>query len=728
MRRRRIVWGGLIGLVALGAAAWVVYGGGRHQSAGTPLGARRSIAPSPAPSDAPQILFGDLHVHTTFSTDAYMRSLPLLNGEGLHPPADACDYARFCSALDFFALTDHAEAMTPAHWRESKEAIRACNAAAGDARSPDLVAFMGFEWSQVGATPEAHWGHRNVIFRDTDEEHLPARPIGAPGLVGAAMQGFGGLSVPTLLSIPLRDFANRQAYADVVRFQREARAVKPCPDGVPERALPVECRETAASPKELFARLDDWGFDALVIPHGTTWGFYTPPGYSIEKSLAAEQQHDRQRLLEIYSGHGNSEEYRGYREVERAPDGALVCPAPTPSYEPCCHRAGELVRARCGDAPAAECERRVAEARRLYLEGGAAGRYTIPGTRAEDWGDCGQCRDCFQPAFSMRPRGSAQYALATGEARFGFIASSDNHSARPGTGYKELARTRLTDVAGARDEGWRRTLFGEDEIPAPTARPMTVDTLRSLPPFRVLDLERQASFFLTGGLVAVQARGRDRAAIWEALRSRRVYATSGEKILLSFDLENGPGGAAAPMGADIRLTTKETPRFAVRAFGAFTQRPGCGPSALPAERVARLCLGECDHPSDTRKAVTRVEVVRIIPRRSPSEPVDGLIEDPWRTLPCPAGDPNAGCAVRFEDPEAAARGRDVLYYVRAIEAPSPAVNGGGLRCEKRDASGACLRARPCFGDYRTPAGDDCAAPVEERAWSSPIFVSFGGAR
>src|SRR4029434_521855 len=34
-----------------------------------------------------QILFGDLHVHTTFSPDAFLRSLPMLAGEGVHPPA-----------------------------------------------------------------------------------------------------------------------------------------------------------------------------------------------------------------------------------------------------------------------------------------------------------------------------------------------------------------------------------------------------------------------------------------------------------------------------------------------------------------------------------------------------------------------------------------------------------------------------------------------------------------
>ena len=48
-----------------------------------------------------QILFGDTHVHSTYSTDAFLWSLKTFNGEGPHLMAEACDYARFCSAIDF---------------------------------------------------------------------------------------------------------------------------------------------------------------------------------------------------------------------------------------------------------------------------------------------------------------------------------------------------------------------------------------------------------------------------------------------------------------------------------------------------------------------------------------------------------------------------------------------------------------------------------------------------
>jgi hypothetical protein len=78
--------------------------------------------------------------------------------------------------------------------------------------------------------------------------------------------------------------------------------------------------------------------------------------------------------------------------------------------------------------------------------------------------------------------------------------------------------------------------------------------------------------------------------------------------------------------------------------------------------------------------------------------------------------------VHFEDPEFATASRDAVYYVRAMQAPTPAVNAANLRCEYDDA-GNCVKLNPCWGDYRIDDADDCLAPYEERAWSSPIFVN-----
>jgi len=432
------------------------------------------------------------------------------------------------------------------------------------------------------------------------------------------------------------------------------------------------------------------------------------------------------------SGHGNSEEYRPAQDASDAAVTAGVCPAPTPAGLPCCWRAGELARERCGDLSRADCDARVAETRRLALAAGSRAHQVLPDTRPEDWLDCDQCRDCFKPASFLRPRLTAQYGAAIGNFsaptpdgrplrfRFGFIASSDIHNARAGTGYKQIHRRGMTDQRGAPtpedDEDLRRYVLrpAESADGAPVAyRPSRFKEL--------FDKERNASFLYTGGLVAAHSVGRDRESVFQALERREVYGTSGSRILLWFDLLNGPDGPA-PMGSAVALAA--APRFTVRAAGAHMQQPGCpddAHQALGSERLDALCLGECHHPADERHAITAIEVVRILPQRRRGEPVEGLIEDPWRRFRCPASP--EGCVVTFEDSEYAGAARDAVYYVRALQSPTPAINGGGLRT-RFDDQGRAVSVEPCFGGHQTPADDDCLAPVRERAWSSPIYVDW----
>jgi hypothetical protein len=701
----------VVGLALVALAGWLAGSGrlGSHEEPGEVTRATRPVLPAQA-MDGHQILFGDLHVHTTFSADAFLFSLPLFGGEGAHPPADACDFARFCAALDFWSINDHAEALTPRHWRETIDSIRQCNTTAGDPQNPDVVAFLGWEWTQVGLTPETHYGHKNVVLAHTDDERIPTRPIAArlaptPGFLGRLG-----------LAATLRD---RRAL-ELARYQAERAELASCPEGIPVRELPEDCHESAATPAELFARLDELGHAALVIPHGTAWGWSAEPG-----SDWSYQEHqvdpERQRLIEVFSGHGNSEEYRAWRDVRFESDGSTRCPEPTQDYLPSCWRAGELVRERCEAAgeSAEECERRALEARTNHIAAGRACHRTVPGSRAEEWLDAGQCRDCYLPAFDLRPLLTVQSILARGDVqRMGFIASSDIHSGRPGTGYKEFGRKGvMTDALG------RVSPTGGGPLaPTPVARePRSVriegEAGGGFGRFELRDSERATSFLYTGGLVGVHADGRSREDVWQALVEKRVYGTSGDRILLWFELQNGGG---TPMGSSVTLA--EAPRFEVRAVGAFEQKPGCpeyAPRALSSERLERLCRGECYHPSDVRKRIERIEVVRIRPRIGAGEPLETLIEDPWFIFPC--ADTGDGCRVSFEDPEFEESGRDAVYYVRALQKPSPTVNGAQLRCVK-DETGACVRAAPCYGDWRTTDDEECLANAAERAWSSPIWV------
>ncbi len=679
------------------------------------------------------ILFGDFHVHTTYSADAYFMALPMLRGVGVHPIGEACDFARYCSQIDFWSISDHAESSTPKKWKDTIESIRQCEARAKGKSGPDLISFLGFEWSQVGGFPSDHYGHKNVIFKGLDDDEISLRPIGAAGRASAALRQDAS---PLPVTVPLLDFKHRQVYYDFRLFQQEIVQVPDCDPKVSSSKLPKNCYESAWTPKDLVERLDDQKLDYFLIPHGTTWGLYTPQTSSLDKQLKPEMRPEKQEIFEIYSGHGNSEEYRSWSSAywKDEKNRIVGCPKPSSNYMPACWQAGLIIKKRClknGNSEK-ECQKREAYARDQYVHIGVAGHMVVRGDNAEDWLNAGQCQDCFLPAFNYRPRSSAQYGLAISNFekkeptrfKWGFIGASDNHRARPGTGYKEHARYLNAEVFGARSKMWRNILRPKEEK-SDHAKSYSREEVLNDPRYQILlDWDKQASFWTTGGLAAVHATKRDREGIWDAFKKREIYGTSGPRILLWFDLLENENSKQKvyPMGSEVNF--KKVPTFKVKAIGAFKQNPGCpdhSVKGLSAERLKRLCLNECYNPSDERHKITRIEVVKIRPQIKKGENVSKLIEDPFKTIPCEGKE--EGCVVEFKDPDYLKGGRDSIYYVRAIQEKTLTVNGKNLRCEY-DKKGNCIRTRPCHGIYLSEKTDDCLAPVEHRAWSSPIYINY----
>ena len=372
-----------------------------------------------------------------------------------------------------------------------------------------------------------------------------------------------------------------------------------------------------------------------------------------------------------------------------------------------------------------ECDKRARAARQNYVSVNPFGLLTVPGSEPTEWLDSGQCLDCFLPAFNYRPQMSAQYALAirdftSGEPegyRFGFIGSSDNHQSRPGTGYKEVFRYLNSDSKYSSKNNSLSSLGPKKEPQLPSTKKIDLRKFKdqiSIP----IKVERISSFIYTGGLVAAHSKGRNRQALWDSMDSREVYATSGDRILLWFDLINHNSGVIQPMGSEVDL--ENNPIFRVKAIGAQIQKPGCdlNTNAKVSEVISKICKGECFNPSDLRKIITSIEIVRIRPQSYSGEPIDPLIEDPWKTFNCEPS--QEGCLVEFKDEQFLGSNREIVYYARAIQEPSQAINGNGFSCDK-DENGLCTAVNLC-GDEKGKEEGDCLGEIKERAWSSPIFV------
>jgi hypothetical protein len=647
-------------------------------------------------SNATTILFGDLHTHTNYSFDAYIFNTSLVKGNGIVTPADACDFARYCSALDFWSINDHAEGLTPKAWSDTVSAIQACNAQAGDPASPDMVSFLGWEWSNGSKdNVPSHYGHKNVIFRSEKKGEVPLRPI-------AAKEQNSFTKAPPIMIGILGLFEGFFDASDLGWYIEESKNTAICEKNLPSPELPLNCLEVASTPTDLFRKLDELGLDSLVIPHGLSWGNTNPLTGDFRNQLD-EHEEKYQKLLEIYSGHGSSEIFENFSRTETNEFGELACPPATENFTPCCQRAAEITRDRCTNKQSSECDTEVQTAVKKFLKHRPPrGRKLFKDTTLNDWQGCGQLQNSFQPSSMYVPRLSAQYNLALGfddkgqakRARFGLIGSSDGHQGRPGSSYKETNRLLYTDHKDLGQKLLRLDLLKADK--------------------------ESGGFYYTGGLIAAHSKGRGRDAIWNALDSRNVYATSGDRMLVWFDLLNTPIGIA-PMGSEVAMI--QTPKFRVSALGAFEQLAGCPDSASNAlgdNRIESLCGGECYNPGSRRKNITSIEVVRIRPQIHPDESVVSLIENQWKIFECPAqGD---GCTIEFEDPDYEKNKRSTLYYARVIQESEPLIVGDPFGCDYND-KGECITRNYCIGENAAP-NMNCLSEAEPRAWTSPIFVDY----
>ena len=129
--------------------------------------------------------------------------------------------------------------------------------------------------------------------------------------------------------------------ADFGWYIEESNKTPVCPDGVPADELPDDCREVALTPTTLYRKLDEWGFDSIVIPHGLAWGTVNPQGADFRDQLDEYEQR-YQKLLEVYSGHGSSELFVDFERIGVTPSGEQFCPGATDKSLPAASRREKL--------------------------------------------------------------------------------------------------------------------------------------------------------------------------------------------------------------------------------------------------------------------------------------------------------------------------------------------------------------------------------------------------
>ncbi len=561
-----------------------------------------------APEGAEQsVYWGDLHVHTELSFDAYAfgstasprdayrfaKGQPLMLANGT--------VARIDRPLDFAAVTDHAATFDVLYLctdpmyidnhycrtlREARDkrdgrtlfndfllpivgATEPASAAicsddefscpdaminqwqriqnaANEANQPcEFTALIGYEWT---ASPGGlHW-HRNVIFRS---DSVPNQPF------------------------------------DYVRFPQVSMLWQ---------QLDAHCKKSE-------------GCQALTIPHNINWADGGPT-FDVEREDSSIQtlRTRFERLAEMHQEKGNSE-----------------CMAEKPSADD----------ADCG------FERVVENAARTRLSGPS------DLTPEQAWK---QARSSYYR--TLLNRGLQTYQSRDDRSNplmLGAIASTDNHFGLAGR------------VAEAGYRGSIASLFLTDE--------------------EVL----QRTDFNPGGLVAVWARENTREAIFDALHSRRTYATSGPRITLQFSAGSADacqihpniGGEHTAMGSTLKANQDAPPVFTISAQMDKT----------PLARI-ELIKGEL------WDGEIRETVISLLPDPMASSGPPGKAASKGKT----------GACVSWTDssfkPQAPA-----YWYARITEEPTP--RWSKLLCE---SSNKC------------DAYPEADRMVTERAWSSPIWL------
>ncbi|MEE8135041.1 MAG: DUF3604 domain-containing protein, partial [Gemmatimonadales bacterium] len=226
------------------------------------------------------------------------------------------------------------------------------------------------------------------------------------------------------------------------------------------------------------------------------------------------------------------------------------------------------------------------------------------------------------------------------------------------------------------------------------------------PALRILTSQELAS-----GLTAVWARENTRAAIFDAMARKEVYATTGTRIRVrvfaGWDFEaaevSRPDFASegytrgVPMGGDLReAPSGRVPRFMIRALR--------DPDGANLDRV-QIIKGWLDANGETHERIYDVAVSdgrRIGDDGRARDAVGNTVDIATATFTNTIGDPVM--TAYWEDPDFDSN-EHAFYYVRVLEIPTP-------RWTTYDAA---------FFDIDLP--DNVPPTIQDRAYTSPIWYT-----
>jgi hypothetical protein len=591
-----------------------------------------------------QLYWGDLHVHTALSFDAWTYDVRLTpddayafaRGEPVAlPPLDASGAGtrtvQLSRPLDFAAVTDHAEYYAEIAGCTTPGSPIYDDPTCASYREADVAAIQAFGTRLANPAPYRFeslcadgaldcagsagdvWADVQRAANDADDDSAQCR---FTAFVGYEWSGATGVS----------NFHRNVVFANEV---------------VPD--APTSYFE-AAEPWGLWDALQrdcldaGTGCDVLAIPHNANLsnGRQFALAYPADRT-EAEAAAFRARvepLLEVYQHKGDSECVNGLS--------GLI--------------GGEDEWCRFED----------------YTRDDATDCMGEPGALGMTGNGCVDRLDTLRGILAAGLEEEAR--IGVNPYRLGVIASTDTHSGTPGRVDEADYTGHLGDV--------------EDDVD---------DRLREpgLVPGGFLDSP--------GGLVAVWAEENSRGALFDALRRRETYGTSGPRMAVRFfggwelptdlcddaELVARADDAGVPMGGLLDpADSAGPPRFVVSA--------SADPDGVPLQRV-QIIKGWTDASGASHVAVFEV-----------AGGDDGASVDLDTCAPEPAGSETLCGAWTDPDFDPAV---PAFYYARVLEDPT-------CRWSWRD----CLTLAP---DDRPALCEDPSMPktLQERAWTSPIWVT-----